>query len=132
MLVITLMGSMGIALDWSVYTSKSQLGASGSTGAEISSGRPEKSSEQRPSPTDLPTVLRESIVRLAGERSWSDNRDTWLNRAARAASITPRQAKSLFYMESDNPSGVVVFNVLRAVNRLDEKLAWSRPAGGNQ
>ena len=115
---------MGIALNWSAPAHKVQLRTAGSTVAEISSDRPENS--------DLPTVLRESIVRLAGQLAWSDNRNTWLNRAARAASITPRQAKSLFYMESDNPSGVVVFNVLRAVNRLDEKLAWSRPAGGNQ
>lgn len=123
---------MGIALDLSAHTHKSQLGTSGSTVAEISSDRPEKS-RLEPSPTDLPNVLRESIVRLAGQRSWSDSRDRWLKRAARAASITPRQAKSLFYMESDNPSGVVVFNVLRAVNRLEEKLDyWSRPAGGNQ
>jgi hypothetical protein len=123
--------SMGIALNWSAPAHKVQLGTSGSTVAEISSDRSEKPSEQ-PSLTDLPTVLRESIVRLAGQRSWSDNRNTWLKRAAKAASITPRQAKSLFYMESDNPSGVVVFNVLRAVNRLEEKLDWSRPAGGNQ
>jgi hypothetical protein len=122
--------STGIALNWSAPANKVQLGTSGSTVAEISSDRPEKPSEE-PSLTDLPTVLRESIVRLAGQRSWSDSRNTWLKRAARAASITPRQAKSLFYMESDNPSGVVVFNVLRAVNRLDEKLD-SRPAGGNQ
>ena len=70
---------MGIALDLSAHTHKSQLGTSGSTVAEISSDQPEKSSGRPESIADLPTILRESIVRLAGQRSWSDNRDTWLN-----------------------------------------------------
>lgn len=48
--------------------------------------------------------LRELIVAVAGPRSWSDTRESWLARAARRAGISFRQAKSAFYGEIKNPN----------------------------
>jgi len=43
--------------------------------------------------------VRELISSVAGPRSWSDTRKSWLARAARRAGISYRQCKSLFYAE---------------------------------
>jgi hypothetical protein len=45
------------------------------------------------------TVVREFIATVAGPRSWSDTRESWLARAARRAGISYRQCKSLWYAE---------------------------------
>lgn len=47
--------------------------------------------------------IRELIAVVAGPILWSDNRETWLARAARHAGITCRQAKSLYYGEIADP-----------------------------
>lgn len=43
--------------------------------------------------------VRELVALVAGPRQWSDNRKSWLERAARRAGISFRQAKALFYGE---------------------------------
>lgn len=49
-------------------------------------------------------VVRNLVAAVAGPREWSDNRKSWLARAARRAGITSRQAKSLFYGEITDPN----------------------------
>jgi hypothetical protein len=49
--------------------------------------------------SDLALEMRQSVFRIAGERGWQENRKSWLAKAARKIGITPRQARSLFYME---------------------------------
>jgi hypothetical protein len=43
--------------------------------------------------------MRELIASVAGERRWSDTRESWLARAARKAGISYRQCKALWYAE---------------------------------
>jgi hypothetical protein len=43
--------------------------------------------------------VRELVALVAGPRDWSDNRKSWLSRAAHRAGISFRQAKALFYGE---------------------------------
>ena len=42
---------------------------------------------------------RDLVAAVAGPRSWSDTRESWLARAARRAGISYRQTKALFYEE---------------------------------
>src|SRR5436190_20419068 len=42
---------------------------------------------------------RDLVAAVAGPRSWSDTRQSWLARAARRAGISYRQTKALFYEE---------------------------------
>lgn len=49
--------------------------------------------------SDLALEMRQSVHRIAGERGWQENRKSWLAKAARKIGITPRQTRSLFYME---------------------------------
>lgn len=49
-------------------------------------------------------ALRELVAAVAGPRQWSDTRESWLNRAARKAGISYRQAKALFYEEIKDPN----------------------------
>lgn len=48
--------------------------------------------------------LRDLIAAVAGPREWSDNRKSWLARAAHHAGITQRQAKALWYGEITDDS----------------------------
>ena len=81
--------------------------------------------------TTLAEEMKDGIVRLCGDRSVHDNRESWLARGARRAGISCRQAKSLFYAESDDPSGQVVWRVLRALKELDRKAEEkARESGG--
>ena len=43
--------------------------------------------------------VRNLVALVAGPRDWSDNRKSWLSRAARRAGISFRQTKSLWYGE---------------------------------
>jgi hypothetical protein len=43
--------------------------------------------------------VRNLIASVAGPRSWSDTRESWLNRAAKRAGISFRQVKSIWYGE---------------------------------
>lgn len=47
--------------------------------------------------------MRDLIAAVAGPRSWSDTRESWLARAARKAGISYRQTKSLWYGEIKDP-----------------------------
>ena len=46
--------------------------------------------------------MRELIAAVAGPRDFSDNRKSWLNRAARRAGISYRSVKAVFYGEITN------------------------------
>lgn len=48
-------------------------------------------------------AVRELVAAVAGPREWSDTRESWINRAARRAGISFRQAKALFYGEITDP-----------------------------
>lgn len=59
--------------------------------------------------------MREAIIKLAGSPAWFDRRERWLERAARAAKISYRSAKSLFYCEAENPGSETVEKVRAAL-----------------
>ncbi len=70
--------------------------------------------------SSLAFEMRSSISRLAGERAWSETRKRWLDRAARKANISYRQARSLFYMEQPDPRASVVEQIRAAVARTQQ------------
>lgn len=47
--------------------------------------------------------VRELVTAVAGPKTTTDTRETWLRRAARTAGTTYRQAKALFYAEITDP-----------------------------
>jgi hypothetical protein len=47
--------------------------------------------------------MRDAIREIAGPRDFNDTRESWLNRAARRAGISFRQAKAFHYGETMNP-----------------------------
>ena len=49
-------------------------------------------------------TMRELIVAVAGQRQWSDTRESWLARAARKAGVSYRQAKAIYYNEIKDPN----------------------------
>jgi hypothetical protein len=61
--------------------------------------------------------MRDAIIALAGERSWSETRERWLERAALKAGVSYRTAKSIFYRELRDPKISVVALVRHAVER---------------
>jgi hypothetical protein len=48
--------------------------------------------------------MRELVAAVAGPREFSDNRKSWLNRAARRAGISFRSVKAVFYAEITDPN----------------------------
>ena len=46
--------------------------------------------------------MRDLVAAVAGPRNFSDNRKSWLNRAARRAGISYRSVKAVFYGEITN------------------------------
>lgn len=50
---------------------------------------------------DIATAMRERIGLLAGERRWSDTRDAWLTRAARACGLKYSRVRAIWYGEVD-------------------------------
>lgn len=66
----------------------------------------------------LASEMRDAIIELAGNPKLFDSRDLWLERAARAAGISKRMAKTFFYQEKCNPSAEVVDSVRRARDNL--------------
>jgi hypothetical protein len=71
--------------------------------------------------------MREAIIELGGNRALFDTRDLWLERAARAAGISKRMAKSFFYNERCNPSSAVVESVRAA--RMNVRIKARNDAG---
>lgn len=70
------------------------------------SSKPEKSSSIQDgvssvSAADLATTMRERIALLAGERQWSDTRESWLGRAARYSGIRYARIRAIWYGEVD-------------------------------
>lgn len=57
--------------------------------------------------SDLALEMRQSVFEIAGERGWQENRKSWLAKAARKIGITPRQTRSLFYMEGGLKAEIV-------------------------
>ena len=78
--------------------------------------------------TALVDEMHSAIVALAGPRSSYDNRESMISRAAKAADISYRQAKSFFYRESANPSARVVARVRSALARCDQHSAAAAAA----
>lgn len=80
-------------------------------------------------PMSIAAEMKDAITLLAGPRGWHDNRKGWLNRAARAAGISSRQAYSLFYGEAKNPRAEIVERVREALRkRHGETLKEARNA----
>jgi hypothetical protein len=65
--------------------------------------------------TQIAAEMREGIATLAGDRAWAETRQRWIERAARAAGISYRAAKAMFYGEDHDPSSATVERVRRAV-----------------
>jgi hypothetical protein len=59
--------------------------------------------------------MRDAIRELAGPRDFNDTRESWLNRAARRAGISFRQAKAFHYGETPNPRASDVEKVRTAI-----------------
>ncbi len=78
--------------------------------------------------TALVDEMHSAIVALAGPRSSYDSRESMISRAAKAADISYRQAKSFFYRESANPSARVVARVRNALARCDQHSAAAAAA----
>jgi hypothetical protein len=81
----------------------------------------ESSSNEVGAVSALVAEMREAIIELAGDRALFDTRDRWLERAARAAGISRRMAKTFFYNEKCNPSSEVVDAVRAARDNLRTK-----------
>lgn len=64
--------------------------------------------------TQVAIEMRDAIIELAGNRAIFDSRALWLERAARAAGISARTAKALFYCESADPKSSVVEKIRAA------------------
>ncbi len=74
--------------------------------------------------SEVAIEMRKAVVDLAGPRAVFDSRARWLERAARAAGISPRMAKALFYCEIADPKNSVVEKIraARARKKKDEAL----------
>ena len=73
------------------------------------------------------TEVRDSIATVAGPRSWSDTRESWLARAARRAGISYRTTKSLWYgdiTDRNHPSA----RLMRDTAQKYEAIAAQLPA----
>lgn len=66
--------------------------------------------------------MQTSIYKLAGERRPSDTRESMIARAARAAGISYRQAKSIYYAETENPRAQVIEAVRKAIAQQNLKV----------
>jgi hypothetical protein len=90
--------------------------------AEKSSVNAEKlSTGAENSMSDIVIEMHEKIALLGGDRTWHDNRDSWLSRAARNAGISYRTAKALFYKERLDPKSSVVERVRSAVAKMNRE-----------
>ena len=68
-------------------------------------------------------VMRELVAAVAGPVLWSDNRKSWLARAARNARISYRSVKSVFYGEITDKDHPAVQLLEHAAGRRAEVLA---------
>lgn len=65
--------------------------------------------------------VRELVTAVAGPQTPTDNRETWLRRAARLAGTTYRQAKALFYAEITDPFHPTVTKFKQAAGKHEAK-----------
>lgn len=65
--------------------------------------------------------MRELVAAVAGPILPSDNRESWLRRAARNAGASYRQAKALFYGEITDPHHRVVSIFREAAGRYEAR-----------
>lgn len=72
--------------------------------------------------------LREAIIALAGPRGDVDTKESWLNRAARRAGISYRQAQRLYYRECRDPRYSVVERISKALATHNRKAAGANIA----
>lgn len=84
-----------------------------SAGAEI----PSIKTERLPEVSALAAEMRDAVIELGEPRLPGEKNDRFLERVARAAGISFRSAKSLFYCEAQNPSARVVDSVRAALER---------------
>lgn len=73
-------------------------------------------SEKTEKRSGAPT-MRDVIAAVAGPRGWSDNRKSWLDRAARRAEISFRACKALYYGEITDPEHKAARRMLAAARR---------------
>lgn len=65
--------------------------------------------------------IRELVAEVAGARSWSDNRKSWLSRAARRAGLSYRSVRALWYGEITDTS-----RAARLMRMTAERIAADR------
>lgn len=68
-------------------------------------------------------VMRELVAAVAGPRLVSDNRKSWLNRAAKRAGISYRAVKGVFYAEITDQSHYAIRLLRHEAQRRAETLA---------
>lgn len=73
--------------------------------------------------------MRKAIIEIAGPRKLFDSRELWLDRAARAAGISKRTAKAIFYCECADPRASVVEKIREAQKRRARDDAEAIAAG---
>lgn len=69
------------------------------------------------------TVAREMLCCLCGDRGWHDTRESWLAKGARAAGLTIRRARGIFYNEPIKLSADEYLAIQAAYDRASEALA---------
>lgn len=65
--------------------------------------------------------MRYLIAAVAGPKLDTDNRDSWLRRAARSAGTSYRQARALFYGEISDPHHATVSKFKQAAGRHEAR-----------
>lgn len=69
-------------------------------------------------------ACRVSIALLAGQREWTDTRESWLARAAARSGLTNRTVKSLYYGDIADPEHPAVMTLREAADGYElENLA---------
>lgn len=74
------------------------------------------------SSTDFLSTCRASIALLAGQREWTDTRESWLARAADRSGLSNRTIKSLYYgdiTDADHPAVKKLQRAARAYETED-------------
>lgn len=84
--------------------------------AESQSTKPER----KEAVTSVSLDWKASIVELAGGRRDSDTKESMIARAARAAGISYRTAKSLYYGETEDPKTSVAQKINETLQRRTE------------
>ncbi len=66
--------------------------------------------------------VRDLVEAVAGPRTITDSRESWLRRAARLAGTTYRQAKALFYSEITDPHHPTVTKFKEAAGKHEARI----------